>query len=122
MVELPNPRTARVQALLGALASWVFVFWLVGLPFFASRPYLFIGLFASVVLWLVVIAISLTMKCPHCGKSIAIANRPQRLGPDWKAGRKQFFPIEAVMGKPCLVVCPHCGTSLSIDMGAKSVT
>jgi len=122
MVELPNPMTARVQALLAALASWVFVLWLVGLPFFASRPYFFAGFFASAFLWLVVIGVSLTMRCPHCGKSIAFANKPQRLGPDWKAGRKQFFPIEAVMGKPSLVVCPHCGTNLSVDVGAKSGT
>ena len=123
MTELPNPRTARVQALLAAFASWVFVLWLVGMPFLASRPYVFAGLFVSAIIWAGVIVISLSLKCPHCGKSIAIKTQsPPRLGPDWQAARKQFFPIEAFLGKATSIVCPHCGVQLSIALGAKSVT
>ncbi len=120
MVELPNPQTARVQMLLGAFASWFFALWLVGLPFLFSRPYFFGGLFISAAIWGVVLTISMALKCPHCGKSIAFAKQPPRLGPQWQVLRRQFFPVEAIIGKADTTVCPHCNTRLAINMGAKS--
>jgi hypothetical protein len=112
MTKFPNPRAARLQALLAALASWMFVLWLAGLPFAASQTYIFAGLYALAALWLTVIAISFQMKCPNCGKSVAITQGPTRLGADWTAIRKQFFPAEALLGRPSITACPHCSTNL----------
>jgi endogenous inhibitor of DNA gyrase (YacG/DUF329 family) len=121
MVELPNPIIARIQALLGAFGSWVFLLWAVGLPFFASRTYFFTGIGITAIIMVGVILISLLLKCPRCGKSIAIKTKSTfRLSPDWHGLREQFFPIEAVMGKSTSAVCPHCGIEVSIPMGAES--
>ena len=120
MVELPNPQTARMQMLLGAFASWLFTLWLVGLPFLMSRPYFLGGLFISAVIWGVALFISISLKCPVCGKSIAFAKQSSSLGPQWSALRRQFFPVEAVIGKVDMAVCPHCNTQLTVNMGAKS--
>ena len=120
MVELPNPQTARMQMLLGTFASWLFALWLLGLPFFMSRPYFFGGLFISAVIWGGVLAISIALKCPVCGKGIAFAKQHPGLGPQLSALRRQFFPVEAVLGKVDIAVCPHCDTQLTVNMGAKS--
>jgi predicted RNA-binding Zn-ribbon protein involved in translation (DUF1610 family) len=115
MMKFPNPQMARLQAILGAVASWFFIAWLACLPFLISRSYLQVGLIMSAVLWLVVVCIALTLKCPSCGKSVAVTTKRARLTPDWSAGRKQLFPIEALLGKPIVHACPHCGTKLSFE-------
>jgi hypothetical protein len=112
VTEFPYPYAARVQELLAAISSWYFVFWLVGLPFAASRTYIFVGLSASAALCLTSIVISFRMKCPKCGKSIAIIKEFTRLGPDWAAVRNQFFPVDALIGRPSVSVCPHCNITL----------
>jgi DNA-directed RNA polymerase subunit RPC12/RpoP len=114
----------RLQLLLTALASWVFLLWVLGLPFFFSKNYFYVGLFFSACAWTVVIAISLLLKCPQCKKNIVFETKQPtpRLSPDWKALRKQFLPIEAVFGKDTVIVCPHCGTYYSVTKGLKSGT
>ena len=119
MTVFPNARNTRVQALLGAAASWFFILWLIGLPFLVSRSYIYGGLILSTLLWACVIVVSLSLKCPNCAKSVALTSKMPGLGPDWPAMRKQFFPIEAVRGTPVSATCPHCGTQLQFSSGAR---
>jgi predicted RNA-binding Zn-ribbon protein involved in translation (DUF1610 family) len=120
MVRLPNPGTARIQALLGASVSWLFILWVVGLPFFASRTYVIGGLIVLATLVFLVIAVSLALKCPRCGRNIALVSNAPRLAPDWQAARRQFFPTDALLGMPTSSVCPHCGVEISIRLGLAS--
>jgi len=117
--ELLNPKTIRLQSLLAAIASWVFLLWVLGLPFFFSKIYFFVGLFVSACTWGVAIAVSLLLKCPQCSKHIMFETKQPapRLGPDWAALRKQFLPFEAASGKTMLITCPHCGTQFSVPKG-----
>ena len=115
MMKFPNPQKARLQALLGALLAWFYVLWFAGIPLFISKSYFFYGLGTSALLLIATLAVSLTLKCPNCGKSIAIVHRPPRLGPDWQAARKQFFPVEALKRLPRVERCSHCGTDLSFE-------
>jgi uncharacterized protein YbaR (Trm112 family) len=114
----------RLQLQLTALASWVFLLWVLGLPFFFSKNYFYVGLLSSACAWTVVIAISLLLKCPQCKKNIVFVTKQSKLclGPNWKALRKQFLPIEAVLGKASVIVCPHCGTHISVSGGLNSGT
>ena len=114
MLELKNPAMARFQTLLSAVSSWVFIFWLIGFSVFASRPYFFAGIIVSAFLWATVISASLALRCPGCGKCIAISTKEPQLGPDWVKFRKQFFPIDALLGNSEHMECPHCRTPVLI--------
>ncbi|MDG0831859.1 hypothetical protein [Roseateles saccharophilus] len=115
MTKFPNPRTARAQALLAATASWAFIFWLFFIPLGVGRPYAIGGLLVWVALWFLTIVLAFRLKCPTCGKSVAIVQKRSQLKPDWSAGRKQLFPIEAITGMPEVEKCPHCGTELLFE-------
>jgi DNA-directed RNA polymerase subunit RPC12/RpoP len=123
MMELARPMLARVQALLAALASWIFVLWLAGLPFVAShsygQSYFYVGLAILAVLWVWVIVTSIPLMCPYCGKRISFTSKPARLSPDWQALREQFMPIDALRGNRSIMVCPHCGGRAVIFFGGK---
>jgi len=112
MIDFPHPDRARFQALFTAFSSWFFVAWLFGLFFVKNHSYLPVGLIITVLLCLLVIVSSLTLKCPNCGKNIAFSNKPKTAGSDWAAAKKQFFPIDALTRKPTLMSCPHCNIQI----------
>ena len=103
-----------------ALASWVLVLWVAGLVFFASRPYVFAGLSLCIALVAAAVCLSLLLKCPNCGKLIAVSSAEPRLAPDWKAAVKQFFPLAAWRGTEAFVTCPHCREAVLVRLGAKT--
>ena len=113
MYNLPNARLAVIQALLMALGSWVFSLWLIGLPFFGSRSYIFGGLSVCGILVICIIIVSIPLICPKCGKRLAFTKQYPPLLPDWAAIKQQYFPFEAVSRKRAK--CPHCGAEISLQ-------
>ena len=103
-----------------ALASWVFVIWLAGLIFYASRYYVFVGLSLSFALIAGAVALSFALKCPNCGKLIAITAGEARLMPSWKAAVQQFFPLDAWRGTETVVTCPHCQQAVLVRLRGES--
>ena len=95
--------------------AWFYVLWLAGIPLFISKSYFFYGLGIAAFLLFANLAVSVSLKCPNCGKSIAIVQKAPRLGPDWHAARKQFFPVDALKSRPRIEKCPHCSTELSFE-------
>lgn len=98
----------RAAALLGAVASWVALLWMVGLLFFPDRGFVFGGLAVAVSLWLVTLAVAANVRCPQCGKRMLIVFRSPPDSPDVRALREQFFPVEAVTGRRLYETCFHC--------------
>ena len=118
MYKLPNARLAVIQALLMAVASWVFSLWLIGLPFLGSRFYIFGGLSACGFLCICVIIASIPLICPKCGKKLAFRSKPLPFLLDWAAFKQQYFPFEAVSRKRAK--CPHCEADISLQGRRKS--
>ncbi|MBG0880870.1 MULTISPECIES: hypothetical protein [Burkholderia] len=103
----------RTATLLGAVASWFVVFWMVGIPLFASRNYFFGGMTIGFSLWAIAGAVAATVKCPKCGKRMLISTqRPTALCPDWQALRDQFIPLQALSGKSGVHRCPYCNEGI----------
>ena len=65
--------------------AWFYVLWLAGIALFISKSYFFYGLGIAALLLFATIAVSVSLKCPNCGKNIAIAQKAPQLGPDWQA-------------------------------------
>lgn len=117
MYKLPNARLAITQAVLMAIVSWMFILWLIGIPFLANKCLYFnlyffvgIGFFAFIIICAIIISIPLV--CPKCGKRIAFKNKPPPILFDIDAFKQQFL-LEDVRRK--WTKCPHCEAEISLE-------